>query len=77
MLKQEKIIYILFLSLSLLTLAGCSSQNKEQCFINVKPQIAKDAQLLQISQADSTDLLQKASLWLENSETLLNSETLK
>src|SRR5574344_56295 len=67
---RELLILSLFLGFSLLTLTSCKSQSKELCYINVKPQIPKDAQVLQISQADSTELLQKVSLWLENSETL-------
>lgn len=64
----------LSLVLSLITLTGCCSAPPEPTYINVKPKVGPLSEtLLHNMQPTSTVLLKKADVWLENSETLLNS----
>lgn len=56
--------------------AACSAVTPEPQFINVKPKAAPlSAAVSQAIQPNSTDLLKRADLWLENSEQLLNCVT--
>ena len=74
--KPMRITSLSCLVCVLITIAGCASLKPEPTYIVVKPKVAPLSKtVLQAMQPNSTELLQKADSWLQNSGQLLDSVT--
>lgn len=73
--RSMKLLWLLSLSSMLI---GCGLLKQEQAFTNVQQEPVKQSEKLsQITQQNSTDLLNKAEHWYENSGKLLDSANSK
>ena len=74
--RPHRLTQLSLLLCALMLLAACGAVPTEPQFINVKPKLDPlPAQVSQAIQPNSTDLLKRADLWLENSGQLLNCVT--
>lgn len=74
LLQKKRNMQQLWLLCLLITLAGCCNQQPVKEYISVKPKAAPLSETtLQAMQPNSTEVLNRAGLWYENSGKLLDS----